>query len=236
MLIFPAIDLKDGQVVRLAEGDMDRATIYGDDPAAQAALFAEQGAEVLHVVDLDGSFAGDSRNGEAVAAIVARFPGHVQLGGGIRSRAQAERWFELGVARLVLGTAALTDPALVKALAADFPGGVVVAADARDAMIATVGWGEQSDVEVVDLARRFEDAGVAAILFTDIGRDGMLSGINIARHRQAGSGADDPDHRPRAACRRSTTSSGCAPSKDVGDRWRDAVDPRHLQRRSSISP
>ena len=179
MLIFPAIDLKDGQVVRLAEGDMDRATIYGDDPAAQAALFAEQGATVLHVVDLDGSFAGDSRNGEAVAAIVARFPGHVQLGGGIRSRAQAERWFELGVARLVLGTAALTDPELVRALAADFPGGVVVAADARDGRIATAGWGEQSDVAVADLARRFEDAGVAAILFTDIGRDGLLTGVNV---------------------------------------------------------
>ena len=179
MLIFPAIDLKDGQVVRLAEGDMDRATVYGDDPAAQAALFAEQGASVLHVVDLDGSFAGDSRNGEAVAAIVERFPGHVQLGGGIRSHEQAERWFELGVARLVLGTAALTDPELVKALAADFPGGVVVAADARDGRVATAGWGEQSDVEVVDLARRFEDAGVAAILFTDIGRDGLLTGVNV---------------------------------------------------------
>ena len=179
MLIFPAIDLKDGQVVRLAEGDMDRATVYGDDPAAQAAAFAEQGAEVLHVVDLDGSVAGDSRNGEAVAAIVERFPGHVQLGGGIRSRDQAERWFDLGVARLVLGTAALADPDLVKALAADFPGGIVVAADARDGRVATAGWGAQSDVEVADLARRFEDAGVAAILFTDIGRDGLLSGVNV---------------------------------------------------------
>ena len=179
MLIFPAIDLKGGQVVRLAEGDMARATVYGDDPAHQAALFADQGAEVLHVVDLDGSFAGDSRNGDAVAAIVERFPGHVQLGGGIRARDQVERWFDLGVSRLVLGTAALTDPELVKALAADFPGGIVVAADARDGRVATAGWGEQSDVEVVDLARRFEDAGVAAILFTDIGRDGLLTGVNV---------------------------------------------------------
>ncbi len=179
MLIFPAIDLKGGQVVRLAEGDMDRATVYGDDPAAQAASFAEQGADVLHVVDLDGSFAGDSRNGEAVAAIVECFSGHVQLGGGIRSRAQAERWFEVGLSRLVLGTAALTNPELVKALAADFPGGIVVAADARDGRIATQGWGEQSEVEVADLARRFEDAGVAAILFTDIGRDGLLTGVNV---------------------------------------------------------
>jgi len=179
LIVFPAIDLKGGQVVRLAEGDMDRATIYGDDPAAQAMLFAEQGAEYLHVVDLDGAFAGSSVNGDAVEAIVGQFPGHVQLGGGIRDRAGVERWFGLGVARVVIGTAALEDPDFVRAAARDFPGGIVVAVDARDGMVATRGWADVSTVEVIDLARRFEDAGVAALLFTDVGRDGMLSGCNV---------------------------------------------------------
>ena len=179
LIVFPAIDLKGGQVVRLAEGDMDRATIYGDDPAAQAMLFAEQGAEYLHVVDLDGAFAGSSVNGDAVEAIIGQFPGHVQLGGGIRDRAGIERWFGLGVARVVIGTAAREDPDFVRAAARDFPGGIVVAVDARDGMVATRGWADVSTVEVIDLARRFEDAGVAALLFTDVGRDGMLSGCNV---------------------------------------------------------
>ncbi|WP_375420585.1 1-(5-phosphoribosyl)-5-[(5-phosphoribosylamino)methylideneamino]imidazole-4-carboxamide isomerase [uncultured Sphingomonas sp.] len=179
LIVFPAIDLKAGQVVRLAEGDMDRATIYGDDPAAQAMLFADQGAEYLHVVDLDGAFAGRSVNGEAVQAIVARFPGHVQLGGGIRTRANVERWFDLGVSRVVIGTAALEDPDFVRDMAAAFPGGIVVAVDARDGLVATRGWADVSDVEVVDMAHRFEDAGVAALLFTDVGRDGMLKGCNV---------------------------------------------------------
>jgi len=179
LIVFPAIDLKGGQVVRLAEGDMDRATIYGDDPAAQAMLFAEAGAEHLHVVDLDGAFAGASVNGDAVRAIVARFPGHVQLGGGIRDRAAIERWFDLGVARVVIGTAALDDPELVRTAARDFPGGIVVAVDARDGMVATKGWADVSTVAVADMARRFEDAGVAALLFTDVGRDGMLKGCNV---------------------------------------------------------
>ena len=179
LIVFPAIDLKGGQVVRLAEGDMDRATVYGDDPAAQAMIFAGQGAEHLHVVDLDGAFAGDSVNGEAVKAIVERFPGHVQLGGGIRTRAGIERWFDLGVARVVIGTAALDNPDLVREAARDFPGGIVVAVDARDGMIATKGWADVSTTSVVDLARRFEDAGVAALLFTDVGRDGLLKGVNI---------------------------------------------------------
>ncbi len=179
LIVFPAIDLKGGQVVRLAEGDMDRATIYGDDPAAQAMRFAEQGAEYLHVVDLDGAFAGSSVNGDAVEAIIGQFPGHVQLGGGIRDRAGIERWFGLGVARVVIGTAALEDPDFVRAAARDFPGGIVVAVDARDGMVATRGWADVSTVEVIDLARRFEDAGVAALLFTDVGRDGMLSGCNV---------------------------------------------------------
>ena len=179
LIVFPAIDLKGGQVVRLAEGDMDRATVYGDDPAAQAMLFADQGAEHLHVVDLDGAFAGASVNGDAVRAIVSRFPGHVQLGGGIRDRAAIERWFDLGVARVVIGTAALDNPELVRAAARDFPGGIVVAVDARDGMVATKGWADVSTVAVADMARRFEDAGVAALLFTDVGRDGMLKGCNV---------------------------------------------------------
>jgi phosphoribosylformimino-5-aminoimidazole carboxamide ribotide isomerase len=179
LIVFPAIDLKAGQVVRLAEGDMDRATVYGDDPAAQAMLFADQGAAHLHVVDLDGAFAGQSVNGEAVQAIVERFPGHVQLGGGIRTRANVERWFDLGVSRVVIGTAALEDPQFVRDMAGEFPGGIVVAVDARDGLVATRGWADVSDVTVVDMARRFEDAGVAALLFTDVGRDGMLKGCNV---------------------------------------------------------
>lgn len=179
MIVFPAIDLKGGQVVRLAEGDMARATVYGDDPAAQALLFAEAGGEHLHVVDLDGSFAGKAENREAVEAIVAAFPGYVQLGGGIRTREAVEGWFDLGVARIVMGTAALKDPQFVKDMARAFEGGIVVAVDAKDGMVATEGWAEVSDVPVADLARRFEDAGVASVLFTDIGRDGLLKGCNI---------------------------------------------------------
>ena len=179
LIVFPAIDLKAGQVVRLAEGDMDRATVYGDDPAAQALLFAQAGADYLHVVDLDGAFAGGSVNGDAVRGIVAAFPGHVQLGGGIRTRANVESWFDAGVSRVVIGTAALEDPEFVKAAARDFPGGIVVAVDAKDGMVATRGWADVSTVTVTDLARRFEDAGVAALLFTDVGRDGMLKGCNV---------------------------------------------------------
>ena len=179
MIVFPAIDLKGGAVVRLAEGDMDRATTYGDDPAAQAMMFAEAGAEHLHVVDLDGSFAGRPENRAAVEAIVERFPGYVQLGGGIRDAKTVEGWFNLGVARVVMGSAALKDPDFVKDMAREWEGGIVVAVDARDGMVATEGWAEVSDVPVVDLARRFEDAGVASLLFTDIGRDGLLKGVNI---------------------------------------------------------
>ena len=179
MIVFPAIDLKNGEVVRLAEGDMARATVYGDDPPAQAVAFAEAGAEYLHVVDLDGAFAGAPRNAAAVEAIVERFDGHVQLGGGIRDAQTVERWFERGMSRLVIGTAALRDPAFVKDMARAWEGGIVVAVDARDGMVATEGWAAVSDIAVVDLARRFEDAGVAALLFTDVGRDGLLKGCNI---------------------------------------------------------
>ena len=179
MIVFPAIDLKGGEVVRLAEGDMDRATVYGDNPAAQALLFAEAGAEHLHVVDLDGSFAGKTENREAVEAIVEAFPGYVQLGGGIRDAKAVEGWFNLGVARIVMGSAALKDPDFVKDMAREWEGGIVVAVDARDGMVATEGWAEVSNVRVEDLARRFEDAGVASLLFTDIGRDGLLKGCNV---------------------------------------------------------
>lgn len=180
LTIFPAIDLKAGQVVRLAEGDMARATVYGDDPTAQARAFAAAGADWLHVVDLDGAFAGTSVNGTAVERIVAAFRGKVQLGGGIRNRAQVDRWLALGVERVIIGTAALRDPDFVRAAARDLPGRIVVGVDARDGMVATEGWADVSDVRAVDLARRFADAGVAALLFTDVGRDGLLKGCNVA--------------------------------------------------------
>lgn len=179
LIVFPAIDLKGGQVVRLAEGDMDRATIYGDDPADQARRFAEAGADHLHVVDLDGAFAGRAVNAEAVESIIRAFPGKVQVGGGIRDRAAVERWLALGVDRVVIGSAALDDPDFVRAAARDLPGRIVVGVDARDGMVATHGWADVSDVPVVDLAARFADAGVAALLFTDVGRDGLLKGCNI---------------------------------------------------------
>lgn len=179
LIIFPAIDLKEGKVVRLAEGDMARATVYGDDPAAQARDFAEQGADHLHVVDLDGAFAGRSVNPEAVEKIVAAFPGKVQVGGGIRDRKAVDRWLALGVWRVVIGTAALTDPDFVKAAARALPGRIVVGVDARDGMVATHGWAEVSNLPVSDLAARFADAGVASLLFTDIGRDGMMTGCNV---------------------------------------------------------
>lgn len=179
MIVFPAIDLKGGQVVRLAEGDMDRATVYGDDPGLQAAIFAQAGAQHIHVVDLDGSFAGRAENRDAVMEILENFPGYVQLGGGIRTVEAVEGWFDLGVARVVMGSAALKDPQFVKDMAREFPGGIVVAVDAKDGMVATEGWADVSDVPVVDLARRFEDVGVASLLFTDIGRDGLLKGVNI---------------------------------------------------------
>jgi len=179
LIVFPAIDLKGGQVVRLAEGDMDRATVYGSDPAAQARAFAEAGATHLHVVDLDGAFAGHAVNAAVVESIVAAFPGKVQLGGGIRDRAAVDRWLALGVDRVVIGTAALDHPDFVREAARDLPGRIVVAVDARDGFVATQGWADVSEVRVVDLAEQFADAGVAALLFTDVGRDGLLRGCNV---------------------------------------------------------
>ncbi|MDB5736976.1 MAG: 1-(5-phosphoribosyl)-5-[(5- phosphoribosylamino)methylideneamino]imidazole-4- carboxamide isomerase, partial [Sphingomonas bacterium] len=165
--------------VRLAEGDMDRATVYGDDPAAQARRFAEAGATHLHVVDLDGAFAGKAVNAGAVEAILKAFPGKVQVGGGIRDRAAVDRWLGLGVDRVVIGTAALDHPDFVREAATGLPGRIVVAVDARGGFVATQGWADVSEVRVVDLAHRFADAGVAALLFTDVGRDGLLKGCNV---------------------------------------------------------
>lgn len=190
--IYPAIDLKDGKVVRLSEGDMARATIYNDDPVAQANVFHEMGADHLHVIDLDGAFAGASVNGDVVAEIVASFPGKVQVGGGIRTRAAIDHWLERGVARVVIGTAALTDPDLVHQAAKDLPGRIIVAVDARDGMVATHGWAEVSDVSIAELADRFADAGVAAILFTDVGRDGLLKGCNVRATAQLARGTRLP--------------------------------------------
>ncbi|WP_413869185.1 1-(5-phosphoribosyl)-5-[(5-phosphoribosylamino)methylideneamino]imidazole-4-carboxamide isomerase [Albidovulum sp.] len=179
MILYPAIDLKDGQCVRLVHGEMDRATVFGDDPAAQAAAFEAAGCEWLHLVDLNGAFAGAPVNAAAVEAILARVRVPVQLGGGIRDMAAIEMWLAGGLARVILGTVAVEDPALVRAAARAFPGRVAVGIDARAGRVATRGWAEETDVMVTDLARSFEDAGVAAIIYTDILRDGAMAGPNI---------------------------------------------------------
>ena len=179
MILFPAIDLKNGEAVRLEQGDMARATVFHRDPAEQARTFASQGFEYLHIVDLDGAFAGKPMNAAAVERILAAVRIPVQLGGGIRDHATIEGWLGKGVTRVIIGTAAVRDPALVKAAAKRFPGRVAVGLDARDGMVAVQGWAESSELSVLDIASRFEDAGVAAIVYTDIARDGMLKGLNI---------------------------------------------------------
>ncbi|MFN4008751.1 MAG: 1-(5-phosphoribosyl)-5-[(5-phosphoribosylamino)methylideneamino]imidazole-4-carboxamide isomerase [Pannonibacter sp.] len=179
MILFPAIDLKDGQCVRLKLGDMNEATVFNDNPGAQAKSFEDQGFEWLHVVDLNGAFAGESRNGDAVDAILAATKNPVQLGGGIRTLAHVEAWLAKGIARVILGTVAVRDPELVKAACKAFPGKVAVGIDARGGHVAVEGWAETSELTAVDLARRFEDAGVSAIIYTDIDRDGVLKGLNI---------------------------------------------------------
>ncbi len=180
MILFPAIDLKDGRCVRLVRGEMASATVFNDNPAAQARQFAETGFDWLHLIDLNGAFAGHSVNGEVVASIRRACDLQIQLGGGIRDRAAIEHWLGLGIDRVVLGTAALRDPGLVRAAAADHPGRILVAVDARDGRVAVEGWVETSDIGVIELARRFEDCGVAAIIYTDIARDGALGGIDAA--------------------------------------------------------
>ena len=178
MILFPAIDLKQGQCVRLKLGEMASATIYNDDPGAQARAFEEQGFEWLHVVDLDGAFAGESRNGAAVEAILAATKNPVQLGGGIRSLAHIEAWLEKGLARVILGTIAVRDPDLVKEACKAFPGKIAVGIDARGGKVAVEGWAEASELGAIELAKKFEGEGVAAIIYTDIDRDGVLTGIN----------------------------------------------------------
>jgi phosphoribosylformimino-5-aminoimidazole carboxamide ribotide isomerase len=178
MILFPAIDLKDGKCVRLKLGDMEQSTIFNDDPAAQARSFEDQGFEYLHVVDLNGAFAGESVNGAAVEAILSRVKFPVQLGGGIRTLAHIESWLDKGLARVILGTVAVRDPALVREAAAKFPGRVAVGIDAKGGKVAVEGWAETSELSVIDLAKRFEGAGVAAVIYTDIDRDGILTGIN----------------------------------------------------------
>jgi phosphoribosylformimino-5-aminoimidazole carboxamide ribotide isomerase len=178
MILFPAIDLKDGHCVRLQRGAMESATVFNADPAAQAKAFADAGFEWLHCVDLNGAFDGRSTNADAIKAIRAAIRLPIQLGGGIRDMAAIEGWLAAGITRVILGTAALKNPALVKAAAHKFPGKIAVGIDARDGKVAVEGWAETSQLEVADLARRFEDVGVAAIIFTDIARDGMLGGVN----------------------------------------------------------
>ncbi|AZO60270.1 MAG: 1-(5-phosphoribosyl)-5-[(5-phosphoribosylamino)methylideneamino]imidazole-4-carboxamide isomerase [Mesorhizobium sp.] len=178
MILFPAIDLKDGKCVRLTHGDMATATIYNDDPAAQARAFEEQGFEWLHVVDLNGAFKGQSVNSAAVGAILEATKNPVQLGGGIRTLAQIEDWLDRGLARVILGTVAVREPELVKEACRTFPGKVAVGIDAKGGKVAVEGWAEASELGVIELARKFEGAGVAAIIYTDIDRDGVLSGIN----------------------------------------------------------
>ncbi|MBN9595976.1 MAG: 1-(5-phosphoribosyl)-5-[(5-phosphoribosylamino)methylideneamino]imidazole-4-carboxamide isomerase [Afipia sp.] len=179
VILFPAIDLKNGQCVRLEQGDMARATVFNLDPAAQAKTFETQGFEYLHVVDLDGAFAGKPVNAHAVEDMLKSVKFPVQLGGGIRDLATVEAWLSKGIRRVIIGTAAVRDPALVKEAAKKFPGQVAVGLDARDGKVAVEGWAETSTVTALDIAQRFEDAGVAAIIFTDIARDGLLKGLNL---------------------------------------------------------
>jgi len=179
VILLPAIDLKGGHCVRLEQGDMMRAAVFNLDPAAQANSFAAQGFEYLHVVDLDGAFAGRPMNAQAVEAMLKAVTVPLQLGGGIRDLSTVEAWLEKGVARVIIGTAAVRDPELVKTAAKKFPGRVAVGLDTRDGKVAVEGWAETSEVSALDIAQRFQDAGVAAIIFTDIARDGLLKGLNL---------------------------------------------------------
>ena len=178
MILFPAIDLKSGQCVRLVKGDMEQVTVFNDSPAAQAKLFQDQGFKYLHIVDLDGAFAGASRNGDAIEKVLETVSIPVQLGGGIRTLADIDAWLDKGLARVILGTIAVRDPDLVKAACKKHSGKIAVGIDARDGLVAVEGWAETSELSAAELAARFTDCGVAAIIYTDISRDGMLSGIN----------------------------------------------------------
>jgi len=179
MILYPAIDLKDGHCVRLIQGDMDQATTFNESPAAQAREFAAQGFDWIHLVDLNGAFEGEPVNGAAVEAILEAISLPAQLGGGIRDLATVEHWIKKGIARVILGTAAVNDPGFVKEAACAFPGKVAVGLDARDGQVAVEGWAEVSELSAIEVARRFEDDGIAAIIYTDIARDGVLTGLNL---------------------------------------------------------
>ncbi len=179
MILYPAIDLKDGQCVRLYKGEMDQATVFNDDPGAQARSFQDAGAKWLHLVDLNGAFAGTPVNADAVERILDATSIPAQLGGGIRDLTQIETWLRKGIKRVILGTVAVEDPDLVRNAAAEFPGQVAVGMDARNGFVATRGWAEETDIQVIDLAKKFEDAGIAAIIYTDIERDGAMGGPNV---------------------------------------------------------
>ncbi|WP_299768841.1 1-(5-phosphoribosyl)-5-[(5-phosphoribosylamino)methylideneamino]imidazole-4-carboxamide isomerase [uncultured Tateyamaria sp.] len=192
MILYPAIDLKDGQAVRLVHGDMDKATVFNDDPAAQARAFVEAGCEWLHLVDLNGAFAGEPVNAAPVAAILKSCDVPAQLGGGIRDMATIEMWLSKGLQRVILGTVAVENPALVREAAKAFPGHVAVGIDARNGKVATKGWATETDVDATDLAKSFEDAGVAAIIYTDINRDGAMGGPNIPATQALAEAVDIP--------------------------------------------
>lgn len=192
MILYPAIDLKDGQAVRLLRGEMSAATVFNDDPAAQAEAFVAAGCEWLHLVDLNGAFAGAPVNAAPVEEILRRCKVPAQLGGGIRDMATIETWLTKGLARVILGTVAVEDPALVRAAARAFPGQVAVGIDARAGRVATKGWAEETDVTATDLARSYEDAGVAAIIYTDIDRDGAMQGPNVAATAEIARAVDIP--------------------------------------------
>ena len=192
MILYPAIDLKDGQCVRLLKGEMNAATVFNDDPGAQAAAFQNAGAEWLHIVDLNGAFAGEPVNGSAVESILAALSIPAQLGGGIRDMATIEAWLGKGLARVILGTVAVENPDLVRDAARTFPGQVAVGLDARGGKVATRGWAEETEMTVTDLARAFEDVGIAAIIYTDIDRDGAMGGPNIAATEALARAVDVP--------------------------------------------
>ncbi|MFV0297002.1 MAG: 1-(5-phosphoribosyl)-5-[(5-phosphoribosylamino)methylideneamino]imidazole-4-carboxamide isomerase [Hyphomicrobiaceae bacterium] len=221
MILFPAIDLKDGQCVRLKLGEMDQATVFNDDPAAQAKTFEDQGFEYLHIVDLNGAFAGKPVNGTAVEAILKAVTMPVQLGGGIRDLATIENWLTQGVRRVILGTVAVRDPALVKSAAKAFPGRIAVGIDAKAGRVAVEGWAESSELTAAELARRFEDAGVAAIIYTDIERDGILKGLNLP----ATASLADATSIPIIA------SGGLASIEDI----RELLQPRHAKLEGAIT-
>ena len=221
MILFPAIDLKDGQCVRLRQGEMVQATVFNEDPAAQALAFEEAGFEWLHVVDLNGAFAGKPVNADAVEAVLEAVHIPVQLGGGIRDLDTVAAWLDKGVVRVILGTAAVRDPKLVREAARAFPGCVAVGIDARDGKVAIEGWAETSEMSVLDLARRFEDAGVAAIVHTDIARDGVLKGLNL----------DASAELARAVAIPVIASGGLAGIEDV----RNLLDPRYAMLEGAVA-